>query len=218
MAYRFEFNRFLDIAALQEQDLEAYDFELSVSLDGAHVPSCCCEACEPDIDPDNIDYTDYGLNGFTSPWLDFGALGDDHNHDHDGKNDSGPLSAGSTDTIAGDSSTTAILAIDGMAFGVRNSATDQDWFQVGLIAGQEYTFFMLRTDVDGVKAHADPELFLFAPNGTTQVATNDDTPSGGQNSRITYTATETGTFYLAADGWNTSTGGYVVTTEVQVTL
>jgi len=222
MAYLLDFNRFIDIAVLQEQDLVAYDFELSVSLDSAHVPLCCCEACEPELNPEDIDYTDYGLNGFTSPWLDFGALGADHNHDHggkdpgislfeDGKDDDGVLYAGSSDTIAGDSSTTATLAIDGMAFGVRNSGTDQDWFQVELVAGQEYTFFMIRTDVDGVKAHADPELFLFAPDGTTQVATNDDVAAGQQNSRITYTATETGTFFLAADGYTTATGGYVVT-------
>lgn len=211
MAYRTDFNRFVDLASLREQDLEAYDFELSVSTDTPHVASCCCEACEPEVDPENIDYTDYGLNGFTSSWLDYGALGADHNHEHDGKDLSGPLLSGSTDTIAGDSSTTATLAIGGTAFGVRNSSTDQDWFQVDLVAGQEYTFFMIRTDVDGVKAHADPELFLFAPDGTTEVGTNDDTPSGGQNSRLTYTATETGTFFLAADGWSTTTGGYVVT-------
>jgi len=214
MAYRFDFNRFSDSLSLENLEnlgKQLFDYELSVSTEAAHVSSCCCEACEPDVDPEDIDYTNYGLNGYTSGWLDFGALGADHNHDHDGKDSDGPLFAGTADTIAGDSSTTATLAIDGMAFGVRNSATDQDWFQVDLVAGQEYTFFMIRTDVDGVKAHADPELFLFAPDGTTQVGTNDDTPSGGQNSRLTYTATETGTFFLAADGWNTSTGGYVVT-------
>ncbi len=185
MAYHFDFNRFVDSVELQERDLFSFDFELSVSTETAHVASCCCQACEPETDPENIDYTDYGLNGFMSPWLDYGALGADHNHEHEGKDPGGPLFAGSVDTIAGDSSTTATLTIDGMVFGVRNSGTDQDWFQVDLVAGQEYTFFMLRTDVDGVKAHADPELFLFAPDGTTQVATNDDIVLGSQqNSRI----------------------------------
>ena len=213
MAYLSEFNRFTD--TLTSIDIEGFnfDFELSVSTEEPHQSSCCCEACDEAgfKDPDDIDYTNYGLDGFTNQWLDFGALGADHNHDHDGKEDGGPLFAGSVDTIAGDSTTTATLAIDGMAFGVRNSATDQDWFQVDLVAGQEYTFFMIRTDVDGVKAHADPELFLFAPDGTTQVATNDDAQPGQQNSRLTFTATETGTFFLAADGWNSTTGGYMVT-------
>ncbi|WP_026942236.1 M10 family metallopeptidase C-terminal domain-containing protein [Hellea balneolensis] len=212
MAYLLDFNRFTyDLSPVAFDELE-FDFEISVSTDSPHVSSCCCEACEDGglKDPDDIDYTNYGLNGYTNEWLDFGALGADHNHEHGGKDDGGPLFAGSVDTIAGDATTTATLAIDGTAFGVRNSSTDQDWFQVDLVAGQEYTFFMTRTDVDGVKAHADPELFLFAPDGTTQVATNDDAQPGQQNSRLTFTATETGTYFLAADGWNSSTGGYMV--------
>ena len=35
--------------------------------------SCCCEACESDLDPEDIDYTNFGLEGYTSGWLDFGA-------------------------------------------------------------------------------------------------------------------------------------------------
>lgn len=228
MAYRYEYNRFSDEALPLEDSGVSFDYEMSISTDTPHVASCCCEDCdgatmEDFMVPDGFEYSDYdpssdfgnyanfGLNGYSNPYIDFGAV-QNHDHSHDSKDD-GPVFSGTVDNIPGDSSTTFSIDIGGRAYGVRNSGTDQDWFQVDLVAGQEYTFFMIRTDVNGVQAHGDPEIFLFAPDGTTQVGTNDDTPSGGQNSRLTYTATETGTFFLAADGWNTQTGGYMLLAE-----
>ncbi|MEP3890036.1 MAG: M10 family metallopeptidase C-terminal domain-containing protein [Hellea sp.] len=235
MAYLFDYNRF--DGNLASIDVAGFDveYELSVATDTAHQSSCCCEACEPDgnddLAPSEIDYTNYGLNGFTNEWLDFGALSPHHQHDHGHniKDDGGPLFAGSVDTIPGDSSTTFSIDVGGSGEGVRNGSfgsPDEDWFQIDLVSGQEYTFFMIRRDVNGESAHDDPLLNLYSTDGTgnSLLGSNDDTPSGGQNSRLTFTATETGTHYLGASGWDDtdplsptfgfySTGGYIILAE-----
>lgn len=65
MAYLFDFNRFDYNLTPAGLDALGFDFELSVSTDTPHQSSCCCEACETeDLDPSDIDYTNYGMRGF----------------------------------------------------------------------------------------------------------------------------------------------------------
>ena len=151
-------------------------------------------------------------------WLDFETFSPNDIFD-DGKfdlikGDDGVLfSTGAGDTIPGDITTTEVILVGGRGSGVRNSGTDTDWFRIDLVAGQEYTFFMLRDAVGGVDPHGDPWLRVFSPDGLTELASNDDTPSGGQNSRITFTATTTDTYFLEASGWTTQSGGYTIYAE-----
>ena len=233
MAYRFDFNRFADIAMPLEDSGILFDYELSVSQETPHVSSCCCEACDQDTSEDHlrsegVEYTDtdasafdsgmyinYGLNGYSNPYLDFGAF-EQHEHDHDVKDDSSPLFSGAGDEYADDAANTnglglGSIVIGGRAEGVRNDGSDVDFFEVDLVAGQEYIFIMLRDTVDGTNPHADPWLYLYGTDGTTQLASNDD--FGGQNSRITFTATTTGTHYLGASGFAAQTGGYTLFAE-----
>ena len=112
MAYRFEFNRFADIVVpVMEDSGIIFDYEMSVSTGGEHIASCCCDACEADpfeehIRPDDVEYSDvdgssfdaglyinYGLNGYSNPFLDFSAV-QIHEHDHGSKDDDGPLFSG----------------------------------------------------------------------------------------------------------------------------
>ena len=81
-----------------------------------------------------------------------------------------------------------------------NSAADQDFFQVSLTAGQNYTF-----DADGVGL-SDPTLAVRNSAGT-QLAFNDD-GGAGLNSHINFTATTTGTHYLDVGGFGGATGSY----------
>jgi len=112
------------------------------------------------------------------------------------------------DTIAGDMSTTATITVGGTATGYRNSGTDDDWFAIDLTAGNTYNFFLIR-DGNAATPHEDPELDLYDIDGTTQLMTDDD-GGAGRNSLITFSATTTGTYYLNAQGWNTTTGQYVL--------
>ena len=234
MAYRFEFNRFADIAVpVLEDSGISFDYEMSVSTESEHMSSCCCEACDTDpfeehLRPDDAEYSDvdgsslgadlyinYGLNGYSNPFLDFGAV-EIHEHDHGGKDEDGPLFSGTGDEYADDAANTnglglGTITVGGRAEGVRNDGSDIDFFEIDLVAGQEYIFIMLRDTVNGETAHADPWLYVYGTDGTTQLASNDD--FGGQNSRITFTATETGTYYLGASGYSTQTGGYTLFAE-----
>ena len=70
-------------------------------------------------------------------------------------------------------------------------AGDQDWFLIGVVGGAEYTFL-----TQNLWSGADTSLDLFAADGTTPLASNDDVVSGDPSSRIVYTPPVSGHVYL----------------------
>ena len=80
--------------------------------------------------------------------------------------------------------------------------SDQDWFGVNLTAGQSYIF-----DAHGIGL-SDPTLGLHNSAGT-QVAFDDD-GGPGLDSRIQFTPTSGGMYFLDAGGFGASTGAYEV--------
>lgn len=108
------------------------------------------------------------------------------------------------DTILATTSTTSEVTVGGAAAtDTINTAGDADWWSVSLTAGTNYQF-----SLDGVGL-SDPYLRLMDATGF-QVATNDD-GGAGLNSLITYTATNTGTYYLSAQGYADNIGTYSLT-------
>jgi hypothetical protein len=69
-------------------------------------------------------------------------------------------------------------------------AGDQDWSSFNAISGTTYVL-----ETSNLGPDSDTELFLYAPNGTTQLAYNDDYAVGLLNSRIIWRAPSTGTYY-----------------------
>ncbi|MFM2330455.1 MAG: hypothetical protein RLZZ494_2558 [Pseudomonadota bacterium] len=113
--------------------------------------------------------------------------------------------ANAADTIPGSASTTATLTVNGEAgSSAIDSTGDQDWWKVRLKVGVTYVF-TLSADVDST---LDPTLRLLNSAGT-KLTSNDDINDSNKNSRITYTASATGTYYLSAQGYN-STGAYTI--------
>jgi serralysin len=110
------------------------------------------------------------------------------------------------DAIAGSTSTTSTLSIDGSARGFINTSGDQDWYRVNLVAGQQYTF---AANGFGKGAIQDPVLRLLDASGNLIVSDDDGGPLAG--AKLTYTATATGTYYVAAAGYSTNTGQYLLT-------
>jgi Ca2+-binding RTX toxin-like protein len=116
------------------------------------------------------------------------------------------------DMIAGNAATAAWLA----AGPTQSHASridfggDQDWFRVSLRSGWRYTF-----EMDAAAGSSlDSELRLLSATGQ-QLAFSDN--AVGANSRLTFTITTSGTYYLSAQGFEASTGGYNLTmTERQV--
>ena len=85
---------------------------------------------------------------------------------------------------------------------------DRDWFAVDLVAGRTYIFEM-DGPVNGRGTVEDPYLRLMSPSGT-MVAFDDD---NGQerNSRLVFTATESGRFHIVASAWDDRyTGTYTL--------
>ncbi len=81
---------------------------------------------------------------------------------------------------------------------------DQDWVEVQLTAGQRYTFTL---DSTGASPLEDPLIRLFNSSGS-QVAENDDRSLGVDlESTLSFTATSTGTYYIAADAYASNYDG-----------
>ncbi|MFM9847227.1 MAG: M10 family metallopeptidase C-terminal domain-containing protein [Hyphomicrobiaceae bacterium] len=116
---------------------------------------------------------------------------------------------GVPDTIPGSTSTLEVLAVNSSVNATINPETDQDWFRINLVAGETYTFTLAGS---GGAPLNDPYLRLFNSAGVL-LAENDD--SGGFNSRITFVASATGSYYLSAgafpDAGYDNVGTYTLT-------
>ncbi|MCB9946199.1 MAG: S8 family serine peptidase [Rhodospirillaceae bacterium] len=108
-----------------------------------------------------------------------------------------------TDLIAGDASTTAILAAGVATASSIDFGGDQDWFRVSLHAG--YTYDMALDAPSG--SALDTYLRLLDGAGHT-LAANDD--AVGLNSRLSFTADADGTYFVSAQGYGSSTGEFVL--------
>ena len=118
--------------------------------------------------------------------------------------------------IAADINTTATVAVGGSATGEIETAGDKDWFAVELEAGRTYRFD-LQGAPDGHGTLSDTFLrrILDAEGnksiGDGQHRTYNDDFQGSRDSRVTFTATETGTYYVEASGDRDETGTYRLT-------
>lgn len=105
------------------------------------------------------------------------------------------------------SATTAFLIdIGGTAQGEIGAAGDTDFIAVDLVAGESYCFAMVGI---GLECLTNPLLRLIAPDGSTELALNDD-GLPNLNATFSFTAIVSGRYYLAASATGTGTGSYGV--------
>ena len=113
-----------------------------------------------------------------------------------------------TDDYSANVSTTGVVSVGGSAVGSVEMANDQDWFRVSLIAGAAYTI-----NLEGLPTSqgtlADTVLNgIYTSAGVLISGTfNDDGGTGG-NSRISYTPTVSGTYFISSGGYSSLTGTY----------
>jgi len=105
--------------------------------------------------------------------------------------------------------TTAKLSVSEPVTGSIEILGDIDWFNVTLIAGNQYTF-----DLEGEATTGgtltDPFLFgLYDSGGRYVTNTNDDDSGIGFNSQCIYTPTISGDYYISAGAYD-STGTYTL--------
>jgi hypothetical protein len=113
-------------------------------------------------------------------------------------------------------STQGLLGVNGSVTGQVNSKYDQDWYKITLSKGQTFTF-----DLEGTEnipnflsgTLRDPIVRLF--NGSGQYVAADNNGGLGLDSKLVYTASTSGNYFVSAGGWYTatssSTGNYTLT-------
>jgi hypothetical protein len=122
----------------------------------------------------------------------------------------GPLPGGDDHGDAPASATR--LTVGQQVAGAMQRANDLDWFSVELAAN---TTYVMRTG--GLQDDMDTVLTLFAANGTTQVAENDDADQGGgYESSLEHRATAAGRVYLRVKHFgDAARGRYTLLVEAQ---
>jgi subtilisin family serine protease len=105
--------------------------------------------------------------------------------------------------IAGTTDTTASLTTSTPQTSIIAVAGDQDWFKVELAIGYRYDFSLDAAAGSGL----DTYLRLMDSRGTELLA-NDD--AVGLNSRMSFTASTTDTYYVSAQGYASSIGSYAL--------
>lgn len=117
-----------------------------------------------------------------------------------------------TDDYRADTATTGVVLVNGAAStGKIEKVDDCDLFKVTLAAGTSYAFSLV-----GTGGALNPYLELYSP-GLLGLAMNDDA-NGSTNAQIIYTATASGTYYLAAWDTATGTGSYSLSAKLVTSL
>ena len=115
-----------------------------------------------------------------------------------------------SDDYAANAQTTGTVAVGGSATGTIETAYDQDWFAVELVAGRTYQFDLTGSPGGGGTL---PDTFLRAiydSEGRYQSGTYNDNFGGSRDSQVTFTPTESGTYYVRASGDRDEIGSYTL--------
>ena len=118
-----------------------------------------------------------------------------------------------SDDYTQDRSTTGSVAVGGTATGEIGTSGDRDWFAVDLVAGRTYVID-LRGGPTRDGTLSDPYLRgIHDADGNLISGTRNDDGGEGRNSRLTFTASESGTYFIAAGAFSSRQGTY----ELEVT-
>lgn len=105
--------------------------------------------------------------------------------------------------ISGTTATTVTLTSSAPQTSLIAVAGDQDWFKVELASGYRYDFALDAAAGSGL----DTYLRLMDSRGT-ELLVNDD--AVGLNSRLSFTASTTETYFVSAQGYSSSVGSYTL--------
>jgi hypothetical protein len=111
------------------------------------------------------------------------------------------------DSVAGDSSTNATLALGSSVDVIIETVSDHDWYRVTLTAGTTYTIH-----TTAISGGGNPDSFLTLRDSSGAMLVDDDDGGDGTYSLINYTPTTTGTYFVDAatysGGGQSSSGSY----------
>lgn len=114
------------------------------------------------------------------------------------------------DDFAQDTSTTGRVDIGSTATGNIETVKDFDWFAVEFVEGQTYIIDLEGAD-SGAGTLANTVLLgLYDSQGGRIAGTRAQDGGDGDDARLTFTATDSATHYIAARGYRSETGTYTV--------
>ena len=119
------------------------------------------------------------------------------------------VSEGDAD-LPNDNSTSGRVAVGGSATGAIGTDGDQDRFAVELVAGRTYQFDLTGSPGGGGTL---PDTFfraIYNSEGQYQADSYNDDFDGGRDSRVTFTPTESGTYYTRVSGDRDEVGSYTL--------
>ena len=119
------------------------------------------------------------------------------------------VSEGDTD-LPNDNSAPGRVAVGGSATGAIGTDGDQDRFAVELEAGRTYQFDLTGSPGGGGTL---PDTFfraIYNSEGQYQADSYNDDFEGGRDSRVTFTPTESGTYYARVSGDRDEVGSYTL--------
>ena len=115
-----------------------------------------------------------------------------------------------TDDYPATTATGAVVQVGGSATGEIETSGDTDWFAVELSAGREYLIDLEGWRTDGGTLDDPLLLGIHDADGTLIDGATDDDGGEGLNSRVSFEAPETGTYYIAAGAYEDYTGSYTL--------
>ena len=114
------------------------------------------------------------------------------------------------DDYSADRFTAGTVAVGGSATGTIETAHDQDWFAVELVAGRTYQFDLGGSPSEGGTLRDTYLRAIYDSEGRYQSDSYNDDFGGSRDSRVTFTPTESGTYYVRASGDRDETGSYTL--------
>ena len=114
------------------------------------------------------------------------------------------------DDYSADRFTTGAVAVGGSATGTIETAHDQDWFAVELVAGRTYQFDLGGSPSGGGTLRDTYLRAIYDSEGRYQSGSYNDDFGGSRDSRVTFTPTASGTYYVRASGDRDETGSYTL--------
>ncbi len=115
-----------------------------------------------------------------------------------------------SDDYSANVQTTGAVAVGGSATGVIETAYDQDWFAVELEAGRTYQFDLGGSPSGGGTLSDTFLRAIYDSEGRYQSDSYNDDFGGSRDSRVTFTASQSGTYYVRASGDRDETGSYTL--------
>ncbi|MFZ2724938.1 MAG: DUF4347 domain-containing protein, partial [Methylococcaceae bacterium] len=117
------------------------------------------------------------------------------------------LPATANDYVATTATSAVISSVPNSATGIIETQSDEDWFKVFLTKGVNYVIDLEGT-ATGKGSLADPYLYGIYDSTATLVNNGSDDGGVGTNSRLGFTPTVSGNYYLDAGAYASNTGNY----------